>query len=124
MNGFWEITVMIKSSSSGWNVKMKWMTTVLSNRNKVKKLIIIKADMSKDERKVGSILLQERWKLIQRGTNRKHNSIRKNEIFVGKLLHAKVVNQKLVQCKSQAVSTDTVSSPFDSAETEMDQATP
>ena len=111
MNGFWEITVMIKSSSSGWNVKMKWMTTVLSNRNKVKKLIIIKADMSKDERKVGSILLQERWKLIQRGTNRKHNSIRKNEIFVGKLLHAKVVNQNLIQCKSQAVTTDTVSSP-------------
>ena len=24
-NGFWEITVMIKVSSSGWNVKMKWM---------------------------------------------------------------------------------------------------
>ena len=43
---------------------------------------------------------------------------------MGKLLHAKVVDQKLVQCKSQAVTTDTVSSPSDSAETEMDQATP
>jgi len=35
------------------------VTTVLSNRNKVKKPIIIKANMSKDERKVESILLQE-----------------------------------------------------------------
>ena len=97
------------------------VTTVLSNRNKVKKPIIIKADMSEDERKVELALLQECWKLIQQGTNRKHISIRKNEIFVAKLLHAKVVSQKLVQCRSQA---NTVSSPSNSAETEMDQATP
>jgi len=66
------------------------VTTVLSNKNKVKKpiIIIIKADMSKDERKVESVLLQEHWKLIQQSTNRKHISIRKN---VGKLLHAKVL---------------------------------
>jgi len=80
--------------------------------------------MSKDERKVESVLLQEHWKLIQQGTNHKHISIRKNEIFVGKLLHAKVVDQKLAQCRSQAVSTDNVSSLSNSVETEMDQATP
>ena len=100
------------------------VTTILSNRNKVKKPIIIKADMSKDERKVESVLLQERWKLIQKGTNRKHISIRKKEIFVGKLLHAKVVDQKLVQCRCQTGTTDTVSSPSNSVEAEMDQDTP
>jgi len=49
--------------------------------------------MSKDERKVESILLQEQWRLIQQGTNRKNITIRKSEILVGKLLHA---DQKLV----------------------------
>ena len=61
------------------------VSTILSNRNLVKKPVIIKADMSKDERKIESMLLQERWRLIQQGTNRKYITIRKNEIFVGKL---------------------------------------
>ena len=51
--------------------------------------------MTKDERKVESILLQERWKLIQQGTSRKHISKRRSEIYVGKLLHAKVIDQSL-----------------------------
>ena len=46
------------------------VSTILANRSQVKKPIIIKADMSKDERQIESILLQEeRWKLIQRGTS-------------------------------------------------------
>jgi len=85
---------------------------------KLKNLFFIKADMSKDERKVESLLLQERWKLIQQGANRKHISIRKTEIFVGKLLHAKVVDQKLVQCRSQ---TDTIDTNLSPSASEMEQ---
>jgi len=94
------------------------VTTILSNRNKIKKPVIIKPDMSKDERKVESMLLQERWRLIQQGTNRKNITIRKSEILVGKLLHAKVIDQKLVY-RSPGNTSDNSNSA--SAEAEMDQ---
>ena len=48
------------------------VTTILSNRNKIERPMVIKADMSKEERKVESLLLQEHWKLIQQGTSHKH----------------------------------------------------
>jgi len=73
---------------------------------------------SKDERKVESMLLQERWRLIQQGTNRKNITIRKSEILVGKLLHAKVIDQKLVY-RSPVNTNDNSNSV--SAEAEMDQ---
>ena len=94
------------------------VTTILSNRNKIKKPVIIKPDMSKDERKVESMLLQERWRLIQQGTNRKNITIRKSEILVGKLLHAKVIDQKLVYRSPGNTSNNSNSA---SAEAEMDQ---
>jgi len=52
--------------------------------------------MTKDEKKVESILLQECWKLIQKGTSHKHITIWRSEIYVDKLLRAKVIDQKLV----------------------------
>jgi len=94
------------------------VTTILTNRNKIKKPVIIKPDMSKDERKVESMLSQERWRLIQQGTNRKNITIRKSEILVGKLLHAKVIDQKLVY-RSPANTNDNSNSA--SAEAGMDQ---
>lgn len=51
-------------------------TTILSNRNKVKEPVVIKANINKDERKVESILLQVSWKLIQQSTSHKHNTYR------------------------------------------------
>jgi len=98
------------------------VTTILSNRNKAKKPVVIKADMTKDERKVESIPLQECWKLIQQGTNCKHITIRRSEIYVGKLLHAKVINQKLVLCRSPEETTDTNTASSTSAEAEMEHA--
>ena len=93
------------------------MTTILSNRNKVKKPVVVKAE---DERKVESILLQEWWKFIQQGTSRKHISIRRSEMYMGKLLHAKVIDKKLILCKSPEETTDTNSASSISAEAEME----
>ena len=76
--------------------------------------------MTKDERKVESMLLQERWKLIQQGTSRKHISIRRSEMFVNKLLYAKVTNQKLVLYRSPPNTSDGNSGSFTSAEAEME----
>jgi len=98
------------------------VTTILSNRNKIKRPVVIKADVTKDERKVESILLQERWKLIQQGTSRKHITIWRSEIYVGKLLHAKVIDQKLVLYRSPEEITDTNSASSTSAEAEMEHA--
>ena len=78
--------------------------------------------MIKDERKVESILLQERWKLIQQGTSRKHISIRRSEMYVGKLLHAKVIDQKPILCRSPEETTDTNSASSTSSEAEMEHA--
>jgi len=61
---------------------------------------------------VESVLLQECWKLIQQGTSRKHITIRRSEIYVGKLLHAKVIDQKLVLYRSPEETTDINSLPL------------
>jgi len=78
--------------------------------------------MTKDERKVESILLQKRWKLIQQATSRKHITIRRSEIYVGKLLYAKVIDQKLVLYRSPEETTDTNSASSTSTEAEMEHA--
>ena len=90
-------------------------TTTLSNRNKVKKPVVIKADTTKDERKVESMLLQEHWKLIQQGTSHKHITIRRSEMFVNKLLYVKVTDQKLVLYRSPPNTSDSNSVSFTSA---------
>ena len=90
------------------------VTAIPSNRNKVKKPIVIKAEY---KRKVESMLLQEHWKLIQQGTIRKHIAIQRAEKFVGKLLYAKVIDQKL---RSLANTNDYIA-PSTSGETDMEQ---
>ena len=77
--------------------------------------------MSRHERKIESMLLQERWKLIQQGTNRKDITIRKNEISVGKLLYGKVMDQKFVRHGPQNNTTEHSPTLSTSVDTEMDQ---
>ena len=52
--------------------------------------------MTKDERLVESILLKERWALIQKKTERKSIKISGNKIFVNSKLHGEVKNSSLV----------------------------
>jgi len=89
--------------------------TVLFNRDKVKHPIIIKSDMTPEERKTEAALLRERWNLIQQGVDRKVIRIRNQQIFVNKLLHGKVIDFKFIQ-SSPLTSTSTSSTTPDSME--------
>ena len=52
---------------------------ILSNRSNVSSPIVIKPDMSKEERDTESILLSEHWKLLQSGIDRKLIKIRNKQ---------------------------------------------
>ena len=62
------------------------VTTILSNRASLDTSISIKQDLSPEEKHLESILLNERWKLIQAGYDRKSIKIRRGSILLnGKL---------------------------------------
>ena len=91
--------------------------TVLSSRDKVKHPIVIKSDMTPEERKTEALLLHERWNLIQQGVDRKVIKICNSQIFVNKLLHGKVIDFKYIQSSSNLPSsTSTNSTAPDSME--------
>ena len=52
--------------------------------------------MTPAERKIESLLLKERWQIIQSGTDRKSIKICYNKIFVQKNLHNQAINSTLV----------------------------
>lgn len=54
--------------------------------------ISIKADMSREERIIESILLSERWKLITDGVTQANIRIRCNSLYVNKNIHGTVTN--------------------------------
>ena len=60
----------------------------------------IKPDMSREQRLLESILMKERWGLIQSGVARKSIKIR---LFVNNKLHGQVINSKF-QCESPILS--------------------
>lgn len=80
------------------------VSILLSNTNTLPRGIRIKPDMNPEERQTESLLLKERWSLIQRNISRKVIKIRGNKIFVNSMPHGEVINGNLVL--SQAVSTD------------------
>ena len=58
--------------------------------------IRIKPDMTREERHIESLLLKERWSLIQSGLDRRAIRIRSDKIFVNNKLHGQVVNSSYV----------------------------
>ena len=66
-------------------------SSVLSKRGKLKPPYFIKPDMSLDERRQESILMKERWLLIQSGVSRQSIKIRNSSLLVDNKLHGKVV---------------------------------
>ena len=58
----------------------------------------------KPDRLVESLLLKERWSLIQSNVDRKLIKIRNNKIFVKKKLHGQVINSTFVLSPSQHVN--------------------
>ena len=68
--------------------------------------------MTQDERLVESLLLKERWSLIQthgiqtRGIERKAIRIRYNKIFVHNKLHSQVINSSFVPAQTKSSDTE------------------
>ena len=76
------------------------VATILANRVKLSQMphISIKPDLSAAERKVESILLKERRKLISSGTPRSHIKLSKGSLFVHNREYGKVVDSTFLQC--------------------------
>ena len=66
--------------------------------------IKIKPDMTREERHIESLLLKERWSLMQSGRDRRAIKIRSNKIFVNNRLHGQVVNSSYVPQHSLTAS--------------------
>ena len=73
-------------------VRMADVSSVLAKRGSLKRPYFIKPFMSTEQRKIESILLKERWNLIQSGISRTQIRIRDSNIYVNKKLHGKVVD--------------------------------
>jgi len=65
---------------------------ILANKTSLPSPLLVKPDMSPEDRVVESTLLKEHWSLIQSGHNRKQIKISKNHIYLNGILHGKVVN--------------------------------
>lgn len=77
------------------------VSILLSKASSLPNSIRIKPDLTPDERKTESILLKERWALIQKETERKAIKIRGSRIFVNNKLHGEVKNSSLVLSQMQ-----------------------
>jgi len=58
--------------------------------------IKIKPDMTREERHIKSLLLKERWSLIQSELDHRAIRIRFDKIFVNNKLHGRVLNSSCV----------------------------
>ena len=72
------------------------MSLSLSKTSSFPNGIQIKPDMTPEERLTESILLKERWALIQKETECRAIKICGNRIFVNNKLHGEVKNSSLV----------------------------
>ena len=88
------------------------VSILLSKASTLPKGIRIKPDMNPEERHTESLLLKERWTLMQKEIDRKLIKIRGNKIFVNNKLHGEVQNRNFVL--SQAVPSD---DPMESSHT-------
>ena len=70
-------------------------TYLLSNKSKLKSQVFLKPDLTPEDRAKESLLLKERWSLIQKGTERKLIKLHNYSIFVNGQLHCKVVESQL-----------------------------
>jgi len=84
---------------------------------------MIKPDLTSEERKIESILLHERWNIIQKGIDRKTIKLRNRQILVNNRLHGKVTDFKFIKFSTNspnASATSTSTTP-DSMEHQTSQ---
>ena len=68
------------------------ISSILGKRRSLKRPYSVKPIMSKEQQKNESILLKERWNLIQSGVSRTQIRICDSNMYVNKKLHGKVVD--------------------------------
>ena len=73
-------------------IRVSDVSNVLSKRRLLKHPTFIKPDLNLEERKVESMLLKERWSLIQSGVPRSDIKIRDLRLFVKNKLHGQITN--------------------------------
>ena len=86
------------------------VTTILSNRDKAPQGIAIKPDLTLQERQRNSLLLGERWKLMQAGTDKKNIKIRSSIIYLNGNKHAQALNNCLQYYDSTSQSAPIITS--------------
>ena len=86
------------------------VSLLLSKAKSLQKDIRIKPDLTREERMIESLLLKERWTLIQSGVERKVIKIRSNKIYVKNKLHGQVTNSSFVPNQPQSSETEMDSS--------------
>ena len=84
--------------------------SILSQRSNLPEGIVIKPDLSIAERKSESLLLKERFCLIQSGTDKRDIKIRLPILYLRGKKYAEVVNSTLVKTPSSAHSVSEVNS--------------
>ena len=72
------------------------MCCILSNRGLLSSPTIIKPDMTAEERHRESVLLKERWNLIQSGIPKNVIKIQGSHLYVRKRLHGQYINSTFV----------------------------
>ena len=72
------------------------VSNLLSARKNLPKGLTIKPDLSPEERVADTILMKERWRLIQAGKNRNDIKIVNNKLLLKGKLHGTVVNSEFI----------------------------
>ena len=85
-------------------VRVADVSRIFANRRKLPTAISVKPDMSSAERKKYSILMQERWDLIQSGVLRKDIKIRGDSLYVSNKKYGCVLNSKFELCSNSIQS--------------------
>ena len=88
-------------------------SSILANKGSLSSPVFIKPDMSTAELQIESLLLKERWALIQAGHQRKSIRInsRTSSIYLNNQIFGKVVNSKFVHSQYHAPPPSTASQP-------------
>ena len=75
-------------------------TNILAKKGKLAHPFYSKPDMTKEKRQVESILMKERWELIQSGVPRNQIKVRNSSIYVYNKMHGRVIETVFVPASS------------------------
>lgn len=74
---------------------------VLANSRSIDRPLLVRRDLSPTDRVIRSVLLKERWKLIQSGTNREDIRIKDGSLFVNGARFGSVENSSFIRVDSE-----------------------